>query len=125
MMFTIINFGMLQPKQIGIVHVSFHRKVCSSLSPDPTLTVEAVAAALQTVKEWWRIAEWLEVPYSIQHSIRASHSTDGERKKALAEYFINTLPAPSWRSLAGALSCCEDTAALQAVSSHLQREDGT
>ena len=101
--------------------------MCSSLSlsPDPTLTVEAVAAALQTVRYWWGVAVELGVPGSIRHSITASHSTAEEQKKALAEYFISTLPAPSWSTLAGALYFWEDEAALQAVSSHLQREDGT
>ena len=101
--------------------------MCSSLSlsPDPTLTVEAVAAALQTVRYWEVVAGWLGVPVPIRHSISASHSTDEDRNKALAEYFISTLHAPSWSTLAGVLYYEEEEAALQAVSSHLQREDGT
>ena len=104
--------------------------MCSSLSlsPDPTLTVEAVAAALQTVRDYWvGVAVELGVPDSIHVHllISASHSTDEEQKKALAEYFISTLPAPSWSTLAGALYYRKEKAALQAVSSHLQREDGT
>ena len=96
-----------------------------SLSPDPTLTVEAVAAALQTVGDWRGVALWLEVPDSIRYSIRDSHSTAEEQKKALAQYFTSTLPAASWSLLAGALYWCKEEAVLQAVSSHLQREDGT
>ena len=98
--------------------------MCSSLSPDPTLTVEAVAATLQTVGDWKWVAGWLRMPLSIQRSIRASHSTAEEQKKALAEYFISALPAPSWSTLAGALYCYKEESALQAVRSHLQREDG-
>ena len=96
-----------------------------SLSPDPTLTVEAVAAVLQTMEDWEVVAVWLGVPGPILVSISDSHSTAEEQKKALAEYFISALPAPSWSTLAGALYYREDEAALQAVSSHLQREDGT
>ena len=96
-----------------------------SLSPDSTLTVEAVAAALQTVGDWRAVAHWLEVPGSIRASIRASHSTAEEQKKALAQYFTNALPAASWSLLAGALYCYKEEAAVQAVSSHLQREDST
>ena len=101
--------------------------MCSSLSlsPDPTLTVEAVAAALQTVGYWEGVAVRLEVPGSIRVSISASQSTAEEQIKALAEYFISTLPSPSWSTLAGALYYKGEGAALQAISSHLQREDGT
>ena len=99
-----------------------------SLSPDPTLTVEAIVAALMGkphAAEWWWVAHWLGVPSSVRDSISASHSTSEEQTKALAEYFISTLPAPSWSTLAGPLYWKEEKAALQAVSSHLQREDGT
>ena len=101
--------------------------MCSSLSlsPDPTLTVEAVAAALQTVRNWEGVTDLLGVPGSIEHSIADSHSAAEEQIKALAEYFISTLPAPSWSTLARVLYYKELEGALQAVSSHLQREDGT
>ena len=97
-----------------------------SLSPDPTLTVEAVAAALQTVNlsgDWKDLADYLAVPYSIRDSV--THSTAEEQNKELAKYFISLHPAPSWSTLAGALYYSEEEAAIQAVSSHLQREDGT
>ena len=108
------------------MYLSIVKCVPLSLSPDPTLTVEAVAAALlQTVRGWLGVAGWLGVPDSILVSISDSHSTAEEQKKALAEHFISTLPAPSWSTLAEALFYMEEEAALQAASSHLQREDGT
>ena len=67
------------------------------------------------------VGVWLGVPQSV---IRRSHRGDRERKTAVAEYFVNSVPGASWTTLAGALYHKEESAALLAVGRHLEEENG-
>ena len=94
------------------------------LSPDLTLTVASVTAALESVGDWDGLSRWLGVPLPVRDVIRDSHRGDRECKAALSEYFVNSMPGASWATVADALYCCEERKVLQAVRKHLKEGKG-
>ena len=96
----------------------------SPLSPDSTLTVASVTAVMEGVGDWDLLGHQLDVPGPVRVVIRRNHRGDRERKTALAEYFVNSMPGASWATLAGALYYEEESAALLAVGRHLEEEKG-
>ena len=93
-------------------------------TPDSTLTVASVTATLESVGDWFWLGRWLGVPWSVLDVIRDSHRGDRERKVALSEYFVNSVPGASWSTLAGALYRFEERKALRAVRKHLKEGKG-
>ena len=94
------------------------------LSPEPTLTVASITAVMESVGDLDGLGGWLDVPLPVQDVIKHSHHGDRERKTALAEYFVNSVPGASWITLAGALYYRTEGAALLAVGRHLKKEKG-
>ena len=84
----------------------------------------SVTAVMESVGDWYELGFWLDVPLPALNVIRDSHRDYRERKTALAEYFVSSVPGASWATLAGALYYGEESAALLAVGRHLKEEKG-
>ena len=72
---------------------------------DPTLTVEKVMEVMGEVADWetvWR-SMLLGVPDCKLAEIKQQSSTEGEKSRALSQYWVNCAPDASWEGLAGAL----------------------
>ena len=87
----------------NIVYLLF----CSLSSPsacvspsDPTLTVEKVTEVMGEVgdREW--VWDGLGVPGSKEAEITQQSSTEGEKSRALSQYWVNCCPVASWERLA-------------------------
>ena len=94
------------------------------LSPDLTLTVARVTAALESVGDLDLLGGWLGVPLPVRDVINESHRGDRECKAALSEHFVNSVPGASWTTLAGALYYCEERKALRAVGKNFKEGKG-
>ena len=72
---------------------------------DPTLTVENVTEVMAEVGDRERV--WrsilLQVPDSKLAEIRRQSSTEGEKSRALSQYWVNCAPDASWKRLANTL----------------------
>ena len=82
----------------------------SSLSPsacvspsDPTLTVEKVTEVMGEVGRRERVWGLLNVPESKRAEIKQQSSTEGEKSRALSQYWVNCAPDASWEELANIL----------------------
>ena len=70
---------------------------------DPTLTVEKVTEVMGEVRDGEWVWDRLHVPASKQAEIKQQSSTEGEKSRALSQYWINCAPHASWRGLARTL----------------------
>ena len=70
---------------------------------DPTLTVEKVTEVMGEVGDRERVWGLLGVPASKQAEITQQSSTEGEKSRALSQYWVNCYPDASWERLASAL----------------------
>ena len=84
----------------------------------------SVTAVMESVGDWDGLGHLLDVPGPVRVVIRRNHRGDRERKTALAEYFVKSMPDASWTTLAGALYFMQESAALLAVGRHLKEEKG-
>ena len=105
--------------------------VCSSclLPPDTSLTPHTLLHAVSTVRNFWDygwLLTWLDVPDSVRNEIRASpsFSSEDEKKTAVLQYSIQTLPGMSWGKIAGVLWYLEEHTALEAVRQYLPHKPG-
>ena len=72
---------------------------------DPTLTVEKVTEVMREVGDSetvWR-SVLLNIPDSKLAEIKQQSSTEGEKSRALSQYWVNCAPDASWERLARAL----------------------
>ena len=72
---------------------------------DPTLTVGKVTEVMGEVGDngsVWR-SMWLGVPRSKLAEIQQQSSTEGEKSRALSQYWVNCSPDASWERLANTL----------------------
>ena len=82
-------------------------RASACVSPsDPTLTVEKVTEVMGEVGDMERV--WgdgfgLWVPDSKQAEIKQQSSTEGEKSRALSQYWVNCAPDVSWERLASTL----------------------
>ena len=67
---------------------------------DPTLTVEKVMEVMREVGDREGVWSWLSVPDSKRAEIKQQSSTEGEKSRALSQYWVNCSPYASWKSLA-------------------------
>ena len=80
---------------------------------------------MASVEEWYDLG-WLDggldAPQSVCDEISDStaYQTEEEKKEALLDYYLDTVPMASWPSVAGALHYMEEKTALQAVKNFLQ-----
>lgn len=76
-------------------------------------------------RDWYgNFADSMAIPWTIQDSIREKHSTVEEQKRALMQYWINTLHDASWTTLAGVLFQMDEHSALQEASQYLRVNRG-
>ena len=104
--------------------------VCSSclLPPDTSLTPHALLHAVSTIRNFWLggLLSYLGVPYSVRIEIRdsPSYSSEDEKRTAVLQYSLQTLPSMSWVKIAGALWFLEEHTALETVRQYLPHKPG-
>ena len=67
---------------------------------DPTLTVEKVTEVMGEVGDREVVWDVLSVPDSKLAEISQRSSTEGEKSRALSQYWVNCSPDASWKGLA-------------------------
>ena len=105
--------------------------VCSSclLPLDTSLTPHTLLHAVSTVRDFWEInglLYYLGVPYYVRLEIRdsPSYSSEDERRSAVLQYSLQTLPGMSWGRIAGVLWRLEEHTALETVRQYLPHKPG-
>ena len=92
----------------------------SSLSPDPTLTVENVTRAMAKVtvderrRVWERVLEWGAV-----EEIYTNHSSEEEKLRSCADVYVTCIPDSSWKELVRMLYDCGEIAAAKEAKAFL------
>ena len=94
----------------------------SSLSPDPTLTVENVTRAMEkvTVDKRRRVWERIFNHRQITEEIYSSHSSEEERLHSCANTYVTCAPSISWEELIQELYDCIEIAAAKEAKAFLQ-----
>ena len=105
--------------------------VCSSclLPLDTSLTPHTLLHAVSTVRDFWEInglLYYLGVPYYVRLEIRdsPSYSSEDEKRTAVLQYSLQTLPGMSWGRIAGVLWRLEEHTALETVRQYLPHKPG-
>ena len=104
--------------------------VCSSclLSSDNSLTPHTLLHAVSTVRNFWvgGLLTYLGVPPSVQIEIRdsPSYSSEDDKRTAVLQYSLQTLPGMSWGKIAGVLWRLEEHTALETVRQYLPHKPG-
>ena len=96
----------------------------SSLSPDPTLTVENVTRAMQKVTVDKRRGVWERIfnHPQITEEIYSSHSREEERLHSCADTYVTCAPSISWEELIGELYDWGEMAAAKEARAFLQHK---
>ena len=75
-----------------------------SLFPDPTFTVDDVTKVMDKIEgDKWEVMMRLGMPESLLEEIERRCSTDSEKSRACADYYVHVNPDASWRQLTKAL----------------------
>ena len=104
--------------------------VCSSclLPPDTSLTPHKLLHALSTVRDFWDsgLLFLFGVPYSVLIQIRdsSSYSSEDEKRMAVLQYCLQTVPGVSWGRIAGVLWSQGEHTALETVRQYLTHKPG-
>ena len=101
----------------------------SFLPPDTSLTPHLLLPALSTVRGFWGgygLLYVLGVPYSVRGEITqyTSYSSEDERRMAVLQYCLQTLPGVSWGMIAGVLWYLGEHTALETVRPYLPHQPG-
>ena len=101
----------------------------SFLPPDTSLTPHLLLPALSTVRDFWGsdgLLYFLDVSNSVRYQISQdpSYSSEDERRMAVLQYCLQTLPGMSWGRIAGVLWFMEEHTALEAVRLYLPHKPG-
>ena len=109
----------------------------SSLSPDPTLTVENVTRVMEkvTVDKRRRVWEWvlgdkergvgeMVLEWGAVEEIYSSHSNEEEKLHSCADAYANCKPDSSWKELVQQLYNRGEMAAAKEANSFLQQTGG-
>ena len=75
-----------------------------SLFLDPTLTVDDVTKVMDKIGDKWLVMWELGMPESLWEEIKRRYSTDSEKSRACADYYVHVHPAASWRHLTETLN---------------------
>ena len=96
----------------------------SSLSPDPTLTVENVTRAMEKVTVDKRRGVWEEIFNHRQliQEIYGSHSSEEERLHSCADTYVTCAPSTSWEELVQQLYDRGEMAAAKEAKGFLQHK---
>ena len=93
---------------------------------DESLTPKKLLHVFSDVSKFWDIGlwDWLGVPDSVWTQIRdcESYSSGDEKKMAVLQYCIHTLPGVSWGRIAGALWRLKEDKALKTIKQYLPGE---
>ena len=104
--------------------------MCSNvhfLPPDTTLTPRTLLRALSAVRDFWgsRLLFSLGIPYPVLSQINSSsYPSEDEKKMAVLQYFLQTVPGVSWGRIAGLLWRLEEHTALEIVRQYLPHKPG-
>ena len=98
----------------------------SSLSPDPTLTVENVTRVMEkvTVDERRRVWERIFNHPQITEEIYSSHSREEERLHSCADTYVTCAPSISWEELVCELYDSVEMTAAKQAKAFLQHKGG-
>ena len=101
----------------------------SFLPPDTSLTPHLLLPALSTVEAFWGsdgLLYFLDVSNSVRYQIGQdpSYSSEDERRMAVLQYCLQTLPGMSWGRIAGVLWFMEEHTALETVRPYLPHKPG-
>ena len=101
----------------------------SFVPPDTSLTPHLLLPALSTVRDFWGgggLLYVLGIPTSVRDQIRQdpSYSIEDEKRMAVLQYCLQTLPGVSWGRIAGVLWCIEEHTALETVRPYLPHKPG-
>ena len=97
----------------------------SSLSPDPTLTVENVTRVMEKDTVVSRIRVWERVlGKGAVKEIYSSHSSEEERLHSCADVYVICKPDSSWKELVLILYYCGGMAAAKEAKAFLQQRGG-
>ena len=88
---------------------------------DPTLTVEKVTAVMGEVGDRERVWRLFGVPDSKRAEIKQQSSTEGEKSRALSQYWVNCSPHASWGKLAWTLYRSEEERAAAMAKQYLPK----
>ena len=107
---------------VYIIPVSF-------LPPDTSLTPHLLLPAVSTVRDFWGnlgLLFLLGVPNSVRGQISQdpSYSSEDERRMAVLQYCLQTVPGVSWVRIAGALWYKGEHTALETVRPYLPHKTG-
>ena len=96
----------------------------SSLSPDPTLTVENVTRAMEKVTVDNRREVWKGIFNHDQviEEIYNSHSREEEKLHSCADIYVNCAPSMCWEELVEELYDCDEMAAAKEAKAFLQHK---
>ena len=93
---------------------------------DTSLTPHKLLHVFSTVSKFWDVGlmNWLGVPDSVWTQIQdsSSYSSEDEKRMAVLQYCLRTLPGVSWGKIAGVLWRLEEKTALETVRQYLPGE---
>ena len=97
----------------------------SSLSSDPTLTVENMTRAMEKVTVGKRREVWEEVlGKGVVEEIYSSHSSEEEKLHSCADAYVTCKPDSSWKELVQELYKWGGMAAAKEAKAFLQQSGG-
>ena len=98
------------------------------LPPDTSLTPRTLLRALSTVRDFWNsgLLFFFGIPYPVLDQIRdsSSYASEDEKRMAVLQYCLQTVPGVSWGRIAGVLWSQEEHAALEMVRHYLPLKPG-
>ena len=93
---------------------------------DTSLTPHKLLEVFSTVSKFWDVGlmDWLGVPDSVWTQIRdsKSYSSEDEKRMAVLQYCLQTLPGMSWGRIAGVLWRLKEDKALKIIKQYLPGE---
>ena len=112
--------------QTYFFHSTGHYNECvtahNSVPPDPTMTVDNVTQVFNKIegdKSKVMGTPGVGIPYSVFKEIERRSSTDAEKNKAYANYYVNYHPEASWEDLTWRLYCNNELAAARESKSFM------
>ncbi len=96
------------------------------ISADQTITLDEVSKVFLLTKGDWNenLGIALLIPKNIRDKIKQDHSDLGAQKRALMEYWIQTMYNVSWGTLAGVLYYTQEEEALRECKYFLPTNNG-
>ena len=84
---------------------------------------------MSTVRDFWDaggLLQCLGVPHTVKDQITASqlYTSEDEKRMAVLQYYLQTVPGASWGSIASALWGMEEQTALETVRQYLPHKPG-